>query len=266
MAHRHGEDDDRVDVALALEQVDEMCAPARRHPAPDRLPDEPVGVARILFGPAQVPVALQTRDHVAGPGEDLTLVVAGVRRRPPPRALHGPAAVRRDDQVGTGLVQALPELPPRRRAAVAEIEVDGGRDRQNLRSLHSSKVRRQRGSRPSPRTNGRRVRFGAEDGRPCNRRGGHGVRQRVPGRRCQPARALRACARAQPRNRRRRLLPLGEPSTSPGTTAITTRRRRPAWPCLPPGRTSCSTGPARSGSSPASPARPRSPSRSSCSG
>ena len=69
--------------------------------------------------------------------ERLALAVAGVRRSPPPRRLDRPAAVRRDDQVAAGLVQALPELPPRRRAAVAEVEVDRGRDREDLRGLHA---------------------------------------------------------------------------------------------------------------------------------
>src|SRR5581483_2541092 len=58
VAHRDGEDDDRVDVPLALEQVDEVASPARRHPAPDRLPHPAVGVARVALRPADVPVAL----------------------------------------------------------------------------------------------------------------------------------------------------------------------------------------------------------------
>src|SRR6478736_5826739 len=38
------------------------------------------------------------------------------------------------------LVQALPELPPGGRAPVAEIEVDGGRDGEDLRSAHGWSV------------------------------------------------------------------------------------------------------------------------------
>src|ERR671939_350039 len=48
--------------------------------------------------------------------------VGGVRLRSPPGALDRPAAVRRDDQVDARLVHPLPELPPGRRAAVAEVE------------------------------------------------------------------------------------------------------------------------------------------------
>ena len=136
VAHRNGEDDDRVDVALPFEQVDEVPAPARRHPAPDRLAHEAVGVARILLGPAQVAVALQPRGEVAHACERLALAEARVRRGPPPRRLDRSAAVRRDDQVAAGLVQPLPELPPRGRAAVAEVEVDRRRDREDLRALH----------------------------------------------------------------------------------------------------------------------------------
>jgi hypothetical protein len=126
VAHRDGEDDDRVDITLPLEQVDEVRAPPGRNPAPDHFADPAVGVPGILLG------AARATEQAAHPREELALEVAGVRRRPPPGALDRPAAVRGDDQVGAGLVQALPELPPGGRAAVAEVEVDGGRDRQDL--------------------------------------------------------------------------------------------------------------------------------------
>ncbi len=136
--HRHGEDDDRVDVALALEDPLEVALPARRHPAPDRLADEPVGdsVVRRVLDAAQVAVALQPGDGVAREGERLGLAVGGIRLGAPPRALDGTPPVRRHDQIRAGLVHPLPELPPRGRAAVAEVEVHGGRDGEDLGRLH----------------------------------------------------------------------------------------------------------------------------------
>ena len=73
--HRHGEDDDRVDVALALEHPGQVAPPARRHPAPDRLPRDLVErrlVGRVLR-PAQVPVALDAREPGPNRGEALAL-------------------------------------------------------------------------------------------------------------------------------------------------------------------------------------------------
>ena len=78
-------------------------------------------------------VALQSRDEVARPGECLALAIARVRLRPPPGRLDGAAAIGRDDQVAARFVKPLPELPPGRRAAVAEVEVDRGRDGEDLR-------------------------------------------------------------------------------------------------------------------------------------
>src|SRR5581483_704299 len=77
-----------------------------------------------------------------------------VRRRPPPGRLDRPAAVRGDDQLGPGLVQPLPELPPRGGAAVAEIEVDGRGYGEDLRRAHFGgkcrrrRLRRRKGRRP----------------------------------------------------------------------------------------------------------------------
>ncbi len=90
VAHRHGEDDDGVDVPLALEDPLEVALPARRHPAPDHVADELVGrrVGRALLGTPDVRVALDAGDEVAAAGEQLTLAVAGVLLGAPPRRLR----------------------------------------------------------------------------------------------------------------------------------------------------------------------------------
>ena len=85
-------------------------------------------------------VALDPRDGVARPGERLALVVGRVRRGAPPRRLDRPPAVRRHDQVDALLVEALPELPPRGSAAVAEIEVDRRGDGEDLRPAQPPSV------------------------------------------------------------------------------------------------------------------------------
>src|SRR5262249_40589516 len=76
-------------------------------------------------------------DRVAQTRERLALDVGRVRRCPPPGRLDRPPAVRRDDEVDPLLVQPLPELPPGRRAAVAEVEVDRGGDAEELRRAHA---------------------------------------------------------------------------------------------------------------------------------
>ena len=136
--HRDGEDDHRVDVALALQHLRQMTAPARGDPAPDRLARRAVegGVLGPLLGAAEIPVALQPREPAAGGGEALALDPGRVRRGPPPGRLDRPAAVGRHDQVDADLVEPLPQLPPRGRAAVAVVEVDRGRDGEDLRRLH----------------------------------------------------------------------------------------------------------------------------------
>ena len=138
MRHRHGEDHHRVDVALALQHLRQMTAPARSDPAPDRLPRRAVerGVLGPHLGAAEIPVTLQSGKPAAGGREALALDPGRVRRRPPPGRLDRPAPVRRDDQVGADLVEPLPQLPPSRRAAVAVVEVDRGRDNEDFRRLH----------------------------------------------------------------------------------------------------------------------------------
>ena len=120
-----------------------MPAPPWRHPAPDQLAGDPVAetVFRVLLGTPEVPVALDARDGVAEARERLALDVRRVRRCTPPRRLDRPPAVGRDDQLRPGLVEAFPELPPRRSAAVAKIEVDGRRNSKDLRRAHVREVR-----------------------------------------------------------------------------------------------------------------------------
>ena len=127
VGHRHGEDDERVGTFVANEPV-EVLAPARRHPAPDRLARHPLAepVLGVVLGAPQVRVALEARDRVARARERLALDERRVGRRAPPGRLDRPSAVRRDDEIDAFLVEALPELPPRRRAAVAKVEIDGG--------------------------------------------------------------------------------------------------------------------------------------------
>src|SRR6266540_1691095 len=139
--HRHGEDQHGGHVPLSLEDPLEMALPARRDVAPDRLAREPVAdaVLGMLLGAAEQGVPAQASRETAGAGEELRLAVERVRRGPPPRRLDRLTAVGRDDQVGAGRVEPLPDLPPRGRAAVAEVE--GGRrsDCEDLRRLHGAK-------------------------------------------------------------------------------------------------------------------------------
>ncbi len=116
-----------------------MAAPARRDGAPDHLADDLVGarVLRVRLGAAQVAVALQPRDGVAR-----------ARRTPPPRGSIGFGAVRHHgDSTGRprygvtirsmpASCHPLPELPPRGRAAVPEVEIDRRGDGEDLRRLH----------------------------------------------------------------------------------------------------------------------------------
>ena len=142
--HRHGEEHDGVHVPLALEQLLEMAQPPRRHVAPDHVANRLVEarVIGVVLGTAKVAVALQPGNGVTGPRERLGLVVERVRRDAPPRGLDRPTPVRRHDQVDAYRMQSLPELPPGRRAAVAEVEVDRRGDREDLRRLNTHLVER----------------------------------------------------------------------------------------------------------------------------
>src|SRR5579884_3994449 len=142
-AHRHVAvvEDDRVGT-LPLDELLQVPAPTRGHPPPDHLPREAVErrVLRARLGAAQVAVAAQAGERVADAGVGLALAVGRVRRRPPPGGLDRPAPVRRDDEVDALAVQALPELPPRGGAAVAEVEVDGGGDAEQAGRAHPSSL------------------------------------------------------------------------------------------------------------------------------
>src|SRR2546425_2606126 len=111
-----------------------MPLPAGGHVAPDRLAREPVPerVFRVVLAAPEQRVALQASDDPTGSGEELSLTVDGIGRRPPPRRFDRPSAVRRDDEVDADLVEALPDLPPRGRAAVAEVEIGRRGHRQDL--------------------------------------------------------------------------------------------------------------------------------------
>ena len=148
VGHRHREDDHRVDVRSRSEHLRQVPPPARRHPAPDRLARQPVeratprGAPRRGAGSGRPSARARPR---ADRGEALALDVGRVRRRPPPGRLDRPAAVRRHDEVDAHLVQPLPELPPRGRAAVAEVEVDRGRDGEDLAAPSSGRKCTERG-------------------------------------------------------------------------------------------------------------------------
>src|SRR6185295_14520022 len=128
--HRHGEDDHCGDIALALENALEMTLPTWRDVAPDRLTRElvPDRVFRVVLAAAKKRVALQPSGEAARTGEELRLAVERVGGRPPPGRLDCATTVGRDDEIHADLVEALPDLPPRRRAPVPEIEVGRGRD------------------------------------------------------------------------------------------------------------------------------------------
>src|SRR5919197_6723130 len=87
VAHRNSEDDDRCDIALALEDPLHVALPARGDDAPDELALKAVGVAGVGLGPAQVAVAFEPGGEVADAGVGLALAVGGVGLGAPPGAL-----------------------------------------------------------------------------------------------------------------------------------------------------------------------------------
>src|SRR5207302_6728545 len=95
-------------------------------------------LVRVLLGAAEVGVAVEPCGEVARGREGCAGAVHGVRFGAPPGRLDCAAAVRRDDQVDAGLAEALPELPPGRRAAVPVVEVDRGDEGEDLRGSHGS--------------------------------------------------------------------------------------------------------------------------------
>ena len=137
----------------ALDEPLEVPLPARRDPAPDRLARELVERRLLRARPRRGadsgrPCSRASTSRTAC--VRLALAVGGVRRGPPPGRLDGSAAVGRHDEVDAGLVHPLPELPPRRRAAVAEVEVDRGGDGEDLRRLHARSLAERAGSEPEP--------------------------------------------------------------------------------------------------------------------
>jgi len=138
VAHRHRENHDRVDVALALQHVLEMTPPAGSHVALDQLAGRALGerLLRVVLRPAQMGVATDARRQPLGAGKELALAIARVRLRPPPGRGDWTPTIWRQDQVDAGLVHALPDLPPRGRAAIAEVQIDGRDDAKKLRGTH----------------------------------------------------------------------------------------------------------------------------------
>ena len=136
---RHGNREDHHCVgSFALDQALEMAPPAGRHPPLDRLARQPIEprLLRMRLVAPEIAVALDPRERIPDGPVRLALAVGRVRGHAPPGRLNRAPAVRRHDEIYARLVHPLPELPPGRRAAVAEIEVDGGRDCKDPRRLH----------------------------------------------------------------------------------------------------------------------------------
>src|SRR5262249_50386377 len=85
----------------------------------------------------EVTITFEPSGRVTQPRIGLALTVGRIRRGAPPGRLDRAAPVRRHDEVDALLVEPLPELPPGGRAAVAEVEVDRGRDAEQLRGTHA---------------------------------------------------------------------------------------------------------------------------------
>ena len=138
VAHRNRENHDRVDVALALQHAFEMTSPAGSHVALDQLARCTLGerLFRALLRPAHMGVAADARRQPLCAGEELALAIARVGLGSPPGCGDRTPTVWRQDQIDTGLVHALPDLPPRGRAAVAEVQIDGRDDAEKLRGAH----------------------------------------------------------------------------------------------------------------------------------
>ena len=140
MRHRDREEHNGIGP-LTLDEPLEMATPTRRDDAPDRLARDPVEprLLRLVLGAPQVPVALEPCETASDGRIGLALAIGGVRSGTPPRRLDGPPTVGRDHEIDSGLVHPLPELPPGRSAAVAEVEVDCGCNGKNPRRLHGCK-------------------------------------------------------------------------------------------------------------------------------
>ena len=75
---------------------------------------------------------ITSSDDVASTGERLSFDEGRVRSCPPPGRFDRPPPIRGDDEIDALLVEPLPELPPRRCAAVTEVEIDGRRGNEQL--------------------------------------------------------------------------------------------------------------------------------------
>src|SRR5439155_18618930 len=122
-------------TALALDRADEVAAKTGSDRGPDRSPHSAVdeGVVRLVLRASHELLPLETRRELPRRHERLAFQIHRIVDRPPPGRLDRASAVRGDDEVGTGLVEALPQLPPRGSDAVSVREVDRRSDRQDLR-------------------------------------------------------------------------------------------------------------------------------------
>src|SRR4051794_1082855 len=107
-----------------------MPLPTRRHVAPDQLARGTLAerLFGVLLGPAEVGVAMQPGGEALCSREELALAIARIRFCSPPRRGDRAPSVWRQDQVDARLVHPFPDLPPRGRAAVPKLEIDGRND------------------------------------------------------------------------------------------------------------------------------------------
>ena len=109
-----------------------VIQPARNPPAAPQAPPPPAQqVQQVETKPPAV------FHRVPRARKRLTLAVRRVRGRPPPRRLDRAAAVGRHDEVDPFFAETFPQLPPRGRAAVAKVEIDGGRDGEDPGGAHA---------------------------------------------------------------------------------------------------------------------------------
>ena len=133
VGHRHREDDERIGPLALDERVEmlrqrgvtqrQITSRVIRSPSPS----SGLSSARRRY---ESPLSRATTSRARA--NDSPSTIRRVRGRPPPRRFDRPPAIRGDDEIDALLVEALPELPPRGRAAVAEVEIDGGGGNEQL--------------------------------------------------------------------------------------------------------------------------------------